>query len=95
MDRGSPKDDVRSLANWQPIDAERSTEENSFSVVARVLLQDFTRVPLPCRIWRQMRSAVCSSQESTHGVIEPLVPVDLVIDHNTVQGDFSSTKRRV
>src|SRR4026209_2324444 len=80
------EDDVRSLANWQP-KGER-TEEVPF-VVARVLLQDFTGVPLLVDL-AAMRSAVAHLGKNT-GVIEPLVPVDLVIDHS-VQVDFSSTK---
>src|SRR6187551_1002113 len=80
------EDDVRSLANWQPT-AER-TEEIPF-VVARVLLQDFTGVPLLVDL-AAMRSAVARLRKNT-GVIEPLVPVDLVIDHS-VQVDFSSTR---
>ncbi|HEY0430460.1 MAG TPA: aconitate hydratase AcnA, partial [Pyrinomonadaceae bacterium] len=80
------EDDVRALANWQPT-AER-TEEVPF-VVARVLLQDFTGVPLLVDL-AAMRSAVARLNKNT-GVIEPLVPVDLVIDHS-VQVDFASTK---
>src|SRR5687768_12249306 len=80
------EDDVRALANWQP-NGER-TEEVPF-VVARVLLQDFTGVPLLVDL-AAMRSAVAHLGKNT-GVIEPLVPVDLVIDHS-VQVDFSSTK---
>ncbi len=80
------EDDVRTLANWKP-NAER-TEEVPF-VVARVLLQDFTGVPLLVDL-AAMRSAVARLHKNTE-VIEPLVPVDLVIDHS-VQVDFSSTK---
>ncbi|HEX3282351.1 MAG TPA: aconitate hydratase [Pyrinomonadaceae bacterium] len=80
------EDDVRALANWQP-NGERK-EEVPF-VVARVLLQDFTGVPLLVDL-AAMRSAVARLNKNT-GVIEPLVPVDLVIDHS-VQVDFSSTK---
>ncbi|HAF22214.1 MAG TPA: aconitate hydratase [Blastocatellia bacterium] len=80
------EDDVRALANWQP-NAER-TEEVPF-VVARVLLQDFTGVPLLVDL-AAMRSAVARLRKNT-GVIEPLVPVDLVIDHS-IQVDFSSSK---
>ena len=80
------EDDVRALANWQP-NAVRS-EEVPF-VVARVLLQDFTGVPLLVDL-AAMRSAVERLRKNT-GVIEPLVPVDLVIDHS-VQVDFASTK---
>jgi aconitate hydratase len=80
------EDDVRELANWKPNAAR--TEEIPF-VVARVLLQDFTGVPLLVDL-AAMRSAVARLHKNT-GVIEPLVPVDLVIDHS-VQVDFSSTK---
>jgi aconitate hydratase len=80
------EDDVRALANWQP-NGERK-EEVPF-VVARVLLQDFTGVPLLVDL-AAMRSAVARLRKNT-GVIEPLVPVDLVIDHS-IQVDFSSTK---
>jgi aconitate hydratase len=80
------EEDVRTLANWQP-HAER-TDEVPF-VVARVLLQDFTGVPLLVDL-AAMRSAVARLQKNTE-VIEPLVPVDLVIDHS-VQVDFSSSK---
>src|SRR5258706_3829842 len=76
---------VRSVANWRP-NAER-TEEVPF-VVARVLLQDFTGVPLLVDL-AAMRSAVVRLNKNP-GVIEPLVPVDLVIDHS-VQVDFAST----
>src|SRR3984893_12991238 len=80
------EDDVRSVANWQP-NGER-TEEVPF-VVARVLLQDFTGVPLLVDL-AAMRSAVVRLNKNSE-IIEPLVPVDLVIDHS-VQVDFSSTK---
>src|SRR5436305_3236946 len=79
------EDDVRAIANWKP-NAER-TEEVPF-VVARVLLQDFTGVPLLVDL-AAMRSAVVRLNKNP-GVIEPLVPVDLVIDHS-VQVDFSAT----
>src|SRR2546426_2190583 len=80
------EDDVRGLANWEP-NAER-TEEIPF-VVARVLLQDFTGVPLLVDL-AAMRSAVARLRKNPE-VIEPLVTVDLVVDHS-IQVDFSSTK---
>ena len=80
------EDDVRELANWKPNG--KRTEEIPF-IVARVLLQDFTGVPLLVDL-AAMRSAVARLAKNT-GVIEPLVPVDLVIDHS-VQVDFSSTR---
>lgn len=73
---------VRALANWQP-NAER-TEEIPF-VVARVLLQDFTGVPLLVDL-AAMRSAIAKAGKNPK-IIEPLVPVDLVVDHS-VQVDF-------
>src|SRR3954447_486559 len=78
------EDDVRAIANWQP-NADRN-EEVPFTV-ARVLLQDFTGVPLLVDL-AAMRSAVVRLNKNP-GVIEPLVPVDLVIDHS-VQVDFSA-----
>jgi aconitate hydratase A / 2-methylisocitrate dehydratase len=77
--------DVRTLANWQAV-AER-TDEIPFSV-ARVLLQDFTGVPLLVDL-AAMRSAVQRMGRDPK-IIEPLVPVDLVIDHS-VQVDFWSS----
>jgi aconitate hydratase len=75
---------VHELASWKP-KAER-TAEIPF-VVARVLLQDFTGVPLGVDL-AAMRSAVAKLDKNP-GIIEPLVPVDLVIDHS-VQVDYSN-----
>lgn len=77
------EDDVRTLANWQP-KAER-TAEIPF-VVARILLQDFTGVPVLVDL-AAMRSAA-DRMGHDPAVVEPLVPVDLVVDHS-VQVDFS------
>jgi aconitate hydratase len=77
---------VKALANWQS--KGKRVDEIPF-VVARVLLQDFTGVPLLVDL-AAMRSAVGRLGKNT-GIIEPLVPVDLIIDHS-VQVDFSSTK---
>ena len=74
--------DVRSLSNWRA-DGER-TEEIPF-MVARVLLQDFTGVPLLVDL-AAMRSAAERLGKDPK-VIEPLVPVDLVVDHS-VQVDY-------
>lgn len=75
---------IRELASWQP-KAERAAEIPF--VVARVLLQDFTGVPLGVDL-AAMRAAVKRLSKEP-GIIEPLVPVDLVIDHS-VQVDFSN-----
>jgi aconitate hydratase len=78
--------DVRTLANWSP-NGER-IDEIPF-VVARIVLQDFTGVPLLVDL-AAMRSAV-SRLNRDPGIIEPLVPVDLVIDHS-VQVDVAGIK---
>jgi aconitate hydratase len=77
------EEDIVSLANWSPNAAR--TEEIPF-VVARILLQDFTGVPLLVDL-AAMRSAVARLGRQP-SVIEPMVPVDLIIDHS-VQVDFS------
>ena len=77
------EDDIRTLANWSP-NATR-TAEIPF-VVARIILQDFTGVPLLVDL-AAMRSAV-SRLGKDPGIIEPLVPVDLVVDHS-VQVDHA------
>jgi len=77
------EEDIKTLASWKA-KAER-TEEIPF-VVARVLLQDFTGVPLVVDL-AAMRAAVERAKKSPK-LIEPLVPVDLVIDHS-VQVDFA------
>jgi aconitate hydratase len=76
---------IRELAQWQP-KAER-TEEIPF-IVARIVLQDFTGVPLLVDL-AAMRSAVARMGKNPK-IIEPLVPVDLVVDHS-VQVDFAGT----
>jgi len=68
---------VRELANWQP-NAER-TQEIPF-VVARIVLQDFTGVPLLADL-AAMRDAA-AKQGKDPKIIEPLVPVNLVVDHS-------------
>src|SRR3974377_1611283 len=73
---------VRALANWKPNAAR--VEEIPF-VVARIVLQDFTGVPLLVDL-AAMRSAVARLKKNPK-IIEPLVPVDLVVDHS-VQVDF-------
>jgi aconitate hydratase len=78
-------DHVRQLANWFP-NADR-TEEIPF-VVARVVLQDFTGVPLLADL-AAMRSAAARLGHSPR-LIEPLVPVDLVVDHS-IMVDYYGT----
>jgi aconitate hydratase len=68
---------VRRLASWQP-NAPRISEIPF--VVARILLQDFTGVPLLVDL-AAMRS-VAKRMGKNPELIEPLVPVDLVVDHS-------------
>jgi aconitate hydratase len=68
---------VRDLANWAP-NATR-TEEIPF-VVARILLQDFTGVPLLADL-AAMRSAA-QRQGKDPKKVEPLAPVEMVVDHS-------------
>ncbi len=75
--------DVRTLAAWQP--TQTRSAEIPF-VVARILLQDFTGVPLLVDL-AAMRSAVTRLGKDPK-LIEPLVPVDLVVDHS-IQVDHS------
>ena len=77
------EEDVRTLANWRP--TETRTAEIPF-VVARIILQDFTGVPLLVDL-AAMRSAVARLGKDPK-LIEPLVPVDLVVDHS-IQVDHS------
>ena len=76
---------VRELAAWKPM--EERTKEIPF-VVARIVLQDFTGVPLLVDL-AAMRSAVARMGKDPK-IVEPLVPVDLVVDHS-VQVDFAGT----
>ncbi len=74
--------DVETLANWN---AKAPAPEEIPFVVARIVLQDFTGVPLLVDL-AAMRSAV-KTLGGDPAIIEPLVPVDLVVDHS-VQVDF-------
>ncbi|HEU0010562.1 MAG TPA: aconitate hydratase [Verrucomicrobiae bacterium] len=76
---------LRELANWKP--AAQRTAEIPF-VVARIVLQDFTGVPLLVDL-AAMRSTVARLGKNPK-IIEPLVPVDLVVDHS-VQVDFAGS----
>ncbi|KNZ30754.1 MAG: aconitate hydratase [Methylibium sp. NZG] len=68
---------VAQLANWKPNAAR--VDEIPF-VVARVVLQDFTGVPLLADL-AAMRN-VTAAMGRDPKTIEPLVPVDLVVDHS-------------
>jgi aconitate hydratase len=74
---------VKQLANWTP--SGNRTDEIPF-VVARVVLQDFTGVPLLADL-AAMRG-VAAKMGKDPKVIEPLVPVDLVVDHSVMIDHF-------
>jgi aconitate hydratase len=78
------EEDVRALARWEP--AGERTQEVPF-VVARIILQDFTGVPLLVDL-AAMRSVV-ERMGRDPSLVEPLVPVALVVDHS-VQVDYWS-----
>ncbi|WP_092487695.1 aconitate hydratase AcnA, partial [Candidatus Ichthyocystis hellenicum] len=72
-------DHVSQLANWSP--NEERTEEVPFCV-ARVVLQDLSGIPLLVDL-AGMRT-VAESLGSDPSIIEPLVPVDMVVDHSVM-----------
>ncbi|MGM3274154.1 aconitate hydratase AcnA [Ralstonia sp. 24A2] len=78
---------VEQLANWKP-NADR-VDEIPF-VVARVVLQDFTGVPLLADL-AAMRN-VAERMGKNPKKIEPLVPVDLVVDHSVQVDHFREKK---
>lgn len=77
--------DVVALANWN---AKAPAKEEIPFVVARIVLQDFTGVPLLVDL-AAMRAAVANLNRDPK-IIEPLVSVDLVVDHS-VQVDFAGS----
>ena len=77
---------VEQLANWQP--NTKRTDEIPF-IVSRVVLQDFTGVPLLADL-AAMRTVAAPPWARTPKVIEPLVPVDLVVDHSVMIDHFGS-----
>lgn len=78
--------DVKNLANWK---AQSPGDYEVPFTVARVVLQDFTGVPLVVDL-AAMRDAAAKAGADP-SVVEPLVPVDLVIDHS-VQVDFAGSQ---
>ncbi|KAB2321420.1 aconitate hydratase AcnA [Betaproteobacteria bacterium SCN1] len=76
---------VKQLAAWKPNAAR--VEEIPFTV-ARVILQDFTGVPLLADL-AAMRSAAQTLGKDPKK-IEPLVPVDMVVDHSIQVDKFGS-----
>ncbi len=73
---------VESLANWDPSNAE--AKEIPYNP-ARVILQDFTGVP--CVVDLAAMRSVVEKKGGDPSLVNPIVPVDLVIDHS-VQVDY-------
>ena len=76
---------VKQVASWKP-NTDR-TDEIPFTV-ARVILQDFTGVPLLADL-AAMRSAAARADKDPKK-IEPLVPVDMVVDHSVQVDKYGS-----
>ena len=79
-------EDVTALANWNA--SEKSTKEIPYKPT-RVILQDLTGVPALVDL-AALRSAMVA-MNGDPGVINPRVPVDLVIDHSIQVDAFGSS----
>ena len=71
--------DISNLANWN---AKSPGDYEIPFTVARIVLQDFTGVPLLVDVAAMRDAAV--KQGADPKAVEPLVPVDLVVDHSVV-----------
>ena len=76
---------VAQIANWSPVAAR--TDEIPF-LVSRVVLQDFTGVPLLADLAAMRSTATRLGKDPKR--IEPLVPVDLVVDHSVMVDYYGS-----
>lgn len=86
-------DDIRAIAHW--VQDKRSSREIAYRP-ARVLMQDFTGVPAVVDL-AAMRGAM-AELKGDPTKINPLVPVDLVIDHSVMVdyfGQFDSFEKNV
>ncbi|MFQ5412247.1 MAG: aconitase family protein, partial [Phycisphaerae bacterium] len=81
------EDDVRNLAAWK---AERPATTELPFMPARVVLQDFTGVPAVVDLAAMRSAMVRLGGDPTR--INPLVPVDLVIDHSVQVDRFGSAE---
>ena len=85
--RSVTADDIRGIADW--LKHHRSDREIAFRP-ARVLMQDFTGVPAVVDL-AAMRDAM-QALGGNPDRINPLVPVDLVIDHSVIVDDFGNPR---
>ena len=81
-------DDLRAIAAW--LDNRGSVEHEISFRPARVLMQDFTGVPavVDLAAMRDAMTALGGNPEK----INPLTPVDLVIDHSVMVDNFGNAK---
>ena len=86
--RSVTKDDIQGVAEWL-VNRGKTEREISFRP-ARVLMQDFTGVPAVVDL-AAMRDAMTALKGDPQK-INPLVPVDLVIDHSVIVDEFGSPK---
>ena len=84
-DKEITQEDVRNIAAWTP----KAARPGIAFLPARVVMQDFTGVPAVVDL-AAMRSAVARLGGDPKK-INPLVPVDLVIDHSIQVDFFAST----
>ncbi|KAK0358546.1 hypothetical protein LTR94_034973, partial [Friedmanniomyces endolithicus] len=80
--------DLKAIAAW--VENKGSVEHEIAFRPARVLMQDFTGVPAVVDL-AAMRDAM-SSLGADAAKINPLVPVDLVIDHSVMVDHFGTPK---
>ena len=88
MAAASPPDDIKQFATW--LDTRKSTAEIAYRP-ARVLMQDFTGVPAVVDL-AAMRDAMTKLGGDAQK-INPLSPVDLVIDHSVMIDEFGTPAR--
>ncbi len=81
------REDIETLANWA--EAQPDAKEIAYRP-ARVLMQDFTGVPGVADL-AAMRSAVAAAGKDPN-IVNPLSPVDLVIDHSVMVDRFGNAQ---
>ena len=79
------KENIETLLNWKP----KGSDKDIPFKPARVLMQDFTGVPAVVDI-ASLRAEIARKGKNTDE-INPLIPVDLIIDHS-VQVDYFGTE---
>ena len=86
--RSVTKADIAAMASW--LDNKGKTEKEIGFRPARVLMQDFTGVPAVVDLAAMRDGMTKLGGDPTK--INPLVPVDLVIDHSVIVDEFGTPK---